>query len=67
MGMVFSQHVAHDAGGLVEGFIGVKALLVHGVKDAPVHRLEAVPHIRKGPVYDDRHGIGNEGLLHLLL
>ena len=67
VGVVFAQHVAHYAGGLMEGLIRGEALLSHRVQYAPVHRLEAVPHIGQGAVYYYRHGVGNEGFLHLLL
>ena len=29
--------------------------------------LEAVPHVGQGPVRDDRHGVGDEALAHLML
>ena len=65
--MVFAQHVAHDARALVERLVGRKALLIHGIKDTPVHRLQPVAHIGQRAVDDDRHGVGNKGFLHLLL
>lgn len=33
------------------------AKLVHGKEDAPVHRLEAIAHIRQRAAHDHRHGI----------
>ncbi|MPN12033.1 hypothetical protein SDC9_159343 [bioreactor metagenome] len=67
MGVIFAQHIAHDAGALMEGLIRAEALLVHGIKDAPMHGLQPVPHIGKGAVDNNRHSIGDERFLHLLL
>ena len=67
VGMVFAQHVAHDARALVERLVGGEALFIHGIEDAPVHGLEAVPHIGQRTVDDDRHGVGDKRFLHLLL
>src|SRR3712207_8837917 len=33
------------------------ALLVHGIKDAPMHRLQAVAHIGQRPAHDHAHGV----------
>ena len=67
MGMVFAQHVAHDAGALAKRLVGRHAQFVHGVQDAPVHGLEAVAHIRQGTVDDDRHRVADERFFHLVL
>ena len=65
--VVLAQHVAHDARALAVGLVGRHAQLVHGVDDAPVHGLEAVAHVRQRAGDDDRHGVGDERLLHLRL
>ena len=65
VGVVPAQHVAHAGGGLLEGLVGGEAVLVHGVEDPAVDRLEAVPHVRQGPALDDAHGVFNVGFLHL--
>ena len=39
VGMVLAQHVAHDAGALAEGLVGLEAQLAHGVEDAAVDGL----------------------------
>lgn len=36
VGVVFTQYVPDDAGGLAEGAIGYEAQLMHGVQDAPM-------------------------------
>ena len=41
--------------------------LVHAAEDPAVHRLEAVARVGQGPGHDDRHGVVEEGALHLLL
>ena len=61
VGVVFAQHVAHDAGGLAEGLVRRDPHLVHRIEDAPVHGLQAVPHVRQGARDDDRHGVGDKG------
>ena len=57
MGMIPAQHIAHAGGGLPEGPVRGEIVLVHGVENPPVYRLQAVPHIRQGPSYDDGHGV----------
>ena len=39
VGVIFTQHIAHDTRRLAEGLIRGHAQLVHGVQNAPVHRL----------------------------
>ena len=65
VGMVPAQHVAHAGGGLFERFVACQVVLIHGVEDPAVHRLQAVPHIRQGAAHDDAHGVLNIGVLHL--
>ena len=66
MGMVPAQHVADGGGALAEGLVLGQAVLIHGIEDAPVDGLQAVPHIRQRPAHDDRHGVIDVGVLHLL-
>ena len=65
MGVVPAQHVAHAGGGLLEGLVAGQVVLVHGVEDAPVDGLQAVPHVGQRPAHDDGHGVFDIGLLHL--
>jgi CheY-like chemotaxis protein len=39
---------------------------VHGVENAPLHRLEPVAHVRQGPAHDHAHGVLEVGALHLV-
>jgi hypothetical protein len=55
--VVLAENIPHDAPGLLVGPIVAHAHLVHGVEDAPVHRLQPVAHVRQRPADDDRHGV----------
>ena len=66
VGVVAAQHVAHAGGRLLKGLVAGEAVLVHGVQDAAVYRLETVPHVGQGPAHDNGHGIFDVGVLHLL-
>ena len=57
VGMVLAHHFAGDFGALARGPVGREAHLVHPVKDAPVHRLEAVAHVRQRAPHDHAHGV----------
>ena len=65
VGMVPAQHVAHAGGRLLEGLVVGQVVLVHGVQDAAVDRLQAVPHVGQGPAHDDAHGVLDVGFFHL--
>ncbi len=67
VGVVLAQHFAHDSGRLPVGGAGAYAHVMHGVEDAALHRLQAVPHVRQRPGDDDRHGVVEVGGAHLLL
>ena len=66
MGMVPAQHIAHGGGRFPVGLVRRQVVLVHGVKNAPVHRFQTVPHIGQGPADDDAHGVIDVGLAHFL-
>ena len=55
VGMVTSQHVTNHRGALTGLSIVVQALLVHGVENAPMNRLESIPHVWQGTTHNDRH------------
>ena len=63
MGVELAQDIAHGARRLLVLGGGGQAQLGHGVEDAPLHRLEAIPQVRQGAVEDDVHGIVQVGLL----
>jgi len=67
VGVVGAQHGTNGVGGLAVGVAGIVATLMHGVKDAAVDRLQAVPHVRQGTGHDDRHGVIQKGCLDLFL
>ena len=56
-----------DRRALHEGPVGPEVLLVHGIEDPSMDRLQPVPHVREGPLDDDRHGVLEERALHLHL
>ncbi len=66
MGVVAAQHVAHAGGRLLEGLVRGQVVLIHGVENAPVDRLQAVPHVGQRPAHDDAHSVLDVALLHLV-
>ena len=67
VGVILTDHVPHYPGGLLVTLVPVVAELVHCMQHAPVHRLEAVAHIRQGSPDDDAHGVVQVRLLELVL
>jgi hypothetical protein len=67
VGVVRPHDIAHHLGAFVMRPVGTQTPVEHGVEDATVHRLEAVAHIGQGAGHNDRHGVLQEGALHLLL
>ena len=65
VGVVPAQHVAHAGGGLLKGAVMGQIVLIHGVEDAAVDRLQAVPHVGERTAHNDAHGVLNVGFLHL--
>ena len=63
MGMEFTQHVTHGAGGFLVLGGGFQAQFGHGVHDAALHRFQAVADVRQRAVEDDVHGIIQVGTL----
>ena len=57
VGVVFTHGIPHDTGAFPIGPVIPDTQLVHVVERAPLNRLKPVPYIRKGPGYDDAHGI----------
>jgi hypothetical protein len=55
--VVVAHHVAHHLGALLVLAVGQQALLPHGEQDAPLHRLEAVAHVRQRTTGDDRQRV----------
>src|SRR5215211_74679 len=67
MGVVVGHHVARRPGALDVVAVGPEALHIHRPEDPPVHGLQAVAGVGQRARYDDRHGVVQEGALHLLL
>ncbi len=65
--MVFPEHLAHHAGALHVGTVPHIVRLVHRKEHAPVHRLQAVAHVRKRAAHDHAHRVIEVGAAHLLL
>ena len=64
--VVLADHVADDARRLLVGLVVLIAQFAHGEQNAPVHGLEAIAHIGKGPPDDDAHGVIEVRLPHLV-
>ena len=64
--VVAAHRVAHDASRLAIRRAGTDAHLQHRPENAALHWLEAVAHIGNGTRRDDREGVGEETLAHLL-
>src|SRR5215213_2346783 len=67
VGVVLAQHRADDVGRLAAAVRGPHPLLVRAPEDAPVDRLEPVPHVRQRPGHDHAHRVVEERALHLFL
>ena len=67
VGMVFTHGIADDTGAFSVRLVRTVVQLDHGVKHAPLHGLQSVSHIRKGPGCDDAHGVVDVGGFHGLL
>ncbi len=65
--VVRAHDVADDARGLLERPVWLHSRLVHPVEDAPVHRLQPVPHVRQGARDDHAHRVVEEAGTELLL
>jgi len=62
--VVILEHLADDAGALVEGAVVDEALAEHRVEDAALDGLQAVAGIGQGARDDDRHRVIDVGRLH---
>ena len=66
MGMILTHDIADQTGRFLIRLIGGVAGVVHGVKHAPVHRLQPIAHVGQRAADDDAHGVVHEGLTHLV-
>ena len=60
--VVLADHVADDAGALLEAGGRIEPQLMHGVDQPPVHRLQPVAHIRQRARHDGGERIGEVAL-----
>ena len=65
--MVLTQHVTDRVSALTELSLRVQSVSVHGVQDTSVDRFESVSDIRQRTAGNDRHGVIQIRILHLLL
>src|SRR5271163_4202779 len=64
--MVLAHYVADDAGAFAGGAIGLESHLLHGVENAAVDGLESVADVGQSAADNDRHGIVEIRLAHLV-
>ena len=64
--VILAHHVADDAGGLAEGPRRIVAAFLHGVEDAPLHRLQPVARVGQRARHDHAHRVIEVGAPHLL-
>ena len=64
VGMVFTHGITHDTSALPVRPVVTDSQLMHIIQGSALHRLQSVPHIRKGPGHDNAHGIIDKGFLH---
>ena len=64
MGVILTEHVTDAGGGFFMLLVARQAVLIHGVENAAVDRLQAVAHIGQGAGLDDRHGVLDERVFH---
>src|SRR5215213_8132069 len=64
--MVLTHHVADDARRFHVTLVRRVAALVHGVEDAPMHRLQAVARVGERARHDHAHGVIEVAALHLV-
>ncbi len=67
VGMIFTEHIADDAGAFLVRRIVMHPQFIHGIKDAAVHRFQAVPNIGQGAGNNNAHSVIKVGVFHLHL
>ncbi len=65
VGVIFAQHFTDDTRALlVRPGVHQIEVVIHGVENAPMDRLEPIAHIRQGARHDHAHGVIEVGVLH---
>ncbi len=67
MRVIAAHHITDGGGAFAVGFVVGLAVLVHRVEDAPVHRLQAVAHVRERAADDHAHRVIEIAAPHLVL
>ncbi len=67
MRMIAHHGLTHDGRALAMPPAGSKVQIPHGHEDSALRRLQAIANVWKRPLNDDAHGIGEVGLLELIL
>jgi hypothetical protein len=66
MGVVVTHDLAHDLGRLSVRPVRGQPHFVHAVQNAPVHRLQSVPHVGERATDDHAHGVIEIRRAHLV-
>ena len=66
VGVIFAQHLAHHTGAFAVRPLCSEAQLIHRIKDAAMHGLEAIASIRQRPAHDHAHRVLQVGARHLV-
>ena len=64
--MIFTHDIADQTGRFLVRLVPSVAHIVHGVENSPMHGLQSITHVRQRTTDDDAHGVGHEGLTHLI-
>src|SRR5690606_27470197 len=67
MWVIFTQYLTHHTGALlVRPVVAQPQILAHSIDNTPLHWLQAVAHIRQGPVQNGVHGIHQDTAFQVL-
>src|SRR5690606_4863734 len=66
VGVVLTNNVTHDAGGLLVRAVVDVPQVLHGIQNPAVHRFEAVAHVGQGAPDDDGHRVVEIRRAHLI-
>ena len=58
MGVIVTHHLTHDFGAFAVCTVGIETQFTHTVEYAPLHRLQAVPHVWQRPGGDRGQRVG---------
>src|SRR5262245_1705222 len=64
--VIFTHHLAHDAGALDVLLVPLEPKLVHAKQDAPMHGFETIAHVGQSPAHDHAHGVIEIGAFHFV-